>query len=268
MPLQLAFPDSLLHAETDAERASLAADAGFMGIEYRADGLATRIEAINAALKDVPVQASSVVLDGDDDFLSTDEPTRQRALDAVRHAMTDAVDIGAEHVVIVPTRGPLQMPDLMPYKAPIELAVDLMVMHLRSLMDLAYVFGVTLHLRPINTYETGFLTSLRQGVELRRRIKFNQHVKLAADLYHMRLDTPDLAADLQAHADSVGLLYLSDDAGTLPGLGTTDFAAVQTSLADHTGWAVLRPTKDSPPYSRRQLKTAVSRLRMAGFLGL
>ena len=203
-PLRLAVQEKLLTG-TDADKIAQAAALGVDGIEFNADGLTGRVDDISAALTDAPVSAAAVRLSTNYHFLSPDEPTRQQALDALRYAMTDAVDIGAAGVVLVPQPGPLTLPDLMPLKAPIELAVELMVMHLRSLSDLAYVFGIELYLHPLRPAESGFLNTLAQGVELRRRIKFHPHVWLAADTYH--------AADLNRRHAPVGASPVSGGRG-------------------------------------------------------
>ncbi len=232
-PMRLAVQEKLLTG-ADADKIAQAAALSVDGIEFNADGLTGRVDDISAVLTDAPVSAAAVRLSTDYHFLSPDEPTRQKALDALRYAMTDAVDIGADGVVLVPQPGPLTLPDLMPLKAPIELAVELMVMHLRSLSDLAYVFGIELYLHPLRPAESGFLNTLAQGVELRRRIKFHPHVWLAADTYH----AADLTDDTRP---SVRHLYLADtETGALP--------AAPADTDGVSGWAVVtRYDDDVPP---------------------
>lgn len=266
---RLAVDETLLDGDTDADKVQQAAALGVPGIEFAAAGLAARVDDISAVLRDMPVQAATVRLGTDYNFISPDEPTRQRALDALRYAMTDAVDIGASGVVIVPHSGAaLGLPDLMPLKAPVQIAVELMTLHLRTLSDLAYVFGIKLYLHPVNRYESAFLNSLAQGVELRRRIKFNAHVLLAADTYHMALTEAHPLDALTDAAASVGHVYLAANNGALPGDGAGDMAAVRDALAgaDTSGWAVMarRGVHDTPA-DTRALRRAVEHLRGAGF---
>ena len=268
LTLQLAIQERLLRGKTEADRVKQAATLGIRGIEYNSHGLSERVDDICAALQGAPVQAATVRLNTTYNFVAPDETTRQRALDHLRYAMTDAVDIGASGVVLVPHQGAsLGLPDLMPLKAPIQIAVELMTLHLRTLSDLAYVFGIKLYLHPVNRYETAFLNRLDQGVELRRRIKFNEHVLLAADTYHMGMTEDNPLRALEGAAKSIGHVYLAANNGKLSDQGTVDFPSVQQILAEQSGWAVITRygDYDSLP-TQRDLRHSVNYLHEAGFV--
>jgi sugar phosphate isomerase/epimerase len=179
--------------------------------------------------------------------------------------MTDAVDIGAGGVVLVPQPGSLDLPDLMPYKAPVQLGVELMVMHLRSLADLAYVFEINLYLLPVNRYDAAFMNLLDEGVELRRRIKFHKHILLAADTYHMAHTESDPVAALRKARNSVGYLYLAENNGGLPGSGRVDFGALRGALGERTTWAVVTRHDTPQPPGQHALQDAVAYLHGAGY---
>lgn len=246
---RLAVRETLLRGATPAERIAQAVQLGIGGIEFSAVGLNERVPELHALLSDAPVQASAVHLGTQLDFLSGDELTRQHALDKLRYAMTDAVDIGAEYVVMVPQGGAtLDLPNLMPFKAPIELALELMVWHLRSVSDLAYVFGVKLLMQPCRPAVTGFLQRLGQGEELRRRIKFHAHVSLAADLDELSYTEPDALAAVQRYDDAVSIIYGS--------LETLAPAAASLAQARADWWTL---TGDSAP-TPATLASVVSQL--------
>jgi len=265
---RLAVHERLLPGDTAAQRVKAAAEAGFAGIEYDADGLAARVPDIVAALRDAPVVAAAVHMGFHLDFLSQSEPTRQRALDALRFALTDAQDIDAETVAVVPQPGPvLDLPDLMPFKSPEQIAAELMIWHLRGYSDLAYVFGRVLALHPVNRYESAFLNRLAQGVELRRRLKFNKYVWLAADCYHMAHEEAAPLDALAEHADSINHVYLAEASGALPGIGNIDFAAVLGALPARAGWAVVRGYGIPAPPKARQLAACAAHLTEIGFEG-
>ncbi len=119
---RLAVHEDLLPGTTDTERIGAAAAAGFAAVEINAAGLAERVPTLNVALRKHGLAASSVHLGWDYDFLAADEATRQHALDALRGAMTDAVDLGAETVVFVPQVGrTLGLPNLMPFNTKHEI---------------------------------------------------------------------------------------------------------------------------------------------------
>ncbi|MEO0561438.1 MAG: sugar phosphate isomerase/epimerase family protein [Chloroflexota bacterium] len=264
--LRLAIHERLLPGDTDEARAAAAERLGFAGIEYDAENLETRVPSIVNALAGRDLVAASVHTGWTHDALSADEPTRQHALDRLREAFALAVDIGAPNVVMVPQPSrTLDLPDLMPFKSPIQLALELMVWHLRGYSDLAYVFGVKLMLHPVNRYESAFLNTLEQGVELRRRVKFSRHVWLAADSFQMTTAEPDPVTALTTHAEHVGMVYLADNTGGLPGTGMLDFAALRAGLPDEGGWAVVRSYHVDDAPSMRALHDAVSHLRESGF---
>ncbi|MEL6149509.1 MAG: sugar phosphate isomerase/epimerase family protein [Chloroflexota bacterium] len=265
--LRLAVQEALLTGTDEGERIQQAERLGVAGIEYNANGLAERVMDICAALEDTPLTAATVHLGWDANFVATEERVRQQALDQLRHAMTDAVDIGAGGVVLVPHTGAtLGLPDLMPLKAPIQIAVELMTLHLRTLSDLAYVFGIKLYLQPVNRYVSAFLNHLEQGVELRRRIKFSEHVLLAADTYHMSMTEDNPLEALEDASQSIGHLYLVEHNGRLPGTGVVDFATVRETLTDMVGWAVLTHyTTEADRPRPLALKRSVTHLQEAGF---
>lgn len=263
---RLAVHEGLLPGVTDDERLKAAAKAGFGAVEFNADGLAARVPDVNAALAAHGLVASSVHLGWKHDVLAADEPTRQRALDALRTAMTDAVDIGAATVVFVPQAGrELDLPNLMPFKSAMQVALELMTWHLRGYSDLAYVFEVNLLLHPVNRETSAFLNRLAQGAELLRRIKNHPHVWLAADTYHMLTTEPQSLGAVGAHAAALQLIYLSDNTGDLPGTGYTDFASVAATLQGRGGWAVVRGYHRDGRPSVAELRASRAHLETCGF---
>lgn len=244
----LAIHEHLLDGPTEAEKVAQAEALGVAGIEYDATGLDERVQAIREALKNSTVRAATVRYQGQ--LIDPDASVRSQALDDLRYAMVAAVDIGASGVVVAPHRGPLNLPDLMPLKAPIQIAVELMVLHLRAYSDLAYVFDINLYLLPRPETESAFLNTLAEGAELRRRIKNHAHVLLAADLRHT-----DSITALQPHAKALGHLYLQPD--------SIDFQAVYAALQQNGpgGWAAItgegagNPRLDSLKSTMRALQT-------------
>jgi len=263
---RLAVHEDLLPGTTDAERISAAAAAGFAAVEVNAAGLAERVPTLNAALHEHGLATSSVHLGWDYDFLAADEATRQHALDALRGAMTDAVDIGAKTVVFVPQVGrTLDLPNLMPFKSAMQVALELMVWHLRGYSDLAYVFEVNVLLHPVNRETSAFLNQLNQGAELLRRIKNHPHVQLAADTYHMLTAERESLGAVATHADALQLVYLADNTGDLPGTGSTDFSALAATLPENGGWAVVRGYHRDEPPTVAELAASRAHLERCGF---
>lgn len=236
--MRFAIQEDMLPGRSPMEKLQNAQRIGFEGVEFWAPGLTERVPEIAAAVEQTGIRAAAVNLGRRDGYLSPELPERERAISEMRQAMTDAVDIGAEHVVFVPHFGGPRMPDLTPYRSPIELESEMMVWLLRTVSDLAYAIGVELDMMPINHYETYFMNRLEQAVLFRRKIKDHPHVKIAAGIFHMALEETNLSESLRAHGKHIGYIHLADSNCRLPGQGLIDFAAVAAVLNEigYTGW--------------------------------
>jgi sugar phosphate isomerase/epimerase len=263
----IAIHETLLTGDTDAERLQNAKAAGFAGVAFDAAGLGARTESLLPLLRENGLKTATVHTGFDLNVLHPDIDTRQAALDELREALTYARDLEADTVTTVPhNERALGLPDLMPFRAPIHIAVELMTWHLRGYSDLAYVFDLKLLLHPVNRYQSAFLNTLAQGVELRRRIKFNEYVLLAADTFHMQMGEANPVAALTENAASVHTLFLTDNHGGLPGTGVTDFAAI-AQAAPNAHWAVVRGDGLPEAPSQAALVACVGYLRGVGFGG-
>lgn len=263
---QLAINTCLLTGKTDAEKVAQAKTVGADGIEVMADGLThERVEALNAACDAHGLRVVSVHMGVQHDFLTADESRREAALDELRLTLTRASDLNADAVILVPqNRTTLDMPNLLPFKTPMELTIEMMVWHLRVFSDLAYVFGLKLYLQPRAPYQTAFLNRLEQGAILRERIKDNPYVLLAPDTHHMTTSETNLYAALQAHANAVNIIHLADNHGGLAGTGMLDFAAIRAALGQQDGWGILTQHHGQTP-TTDGLAASVAHLRGAGF---
>src|SRR5262245_6908107 len=136
--MRIAIQEDMLPGRSIVEKLQNAQMLNFAGVEFWAHGLTERVPEIAAAIAETGVPAAAVNLGRRDGYLSPDLHERERAISAMRQAMGDAVDIGAGHVVFVPHFGGPRMPDLTPYRSPIELESEMMIWLLRTVSDLAY----------------------------------------------------------------------------------------------------------------------------------
>lgn len=236
--MKFAVQEHLLSGRSVVDKLKHAQALGLNGIEFFAEGLTERVPEIVAALEQTGLQVAAVNLGRRDGYLSPLLVEREQAISTMRQAMADALDLGAYHVVFVPHLGAPRMPDLTPYRAPIELDSEMMIWLLRTVSDLAYAIGVELDMLPVNHYESYFLNRLDQAAFFRRKIKDHAHVKVAANLFHLALEEPDIIGALREHAKHLSYVYLADHNGRLPGQGMMDFAAVTTVLREieYDGW--------------------------------
>jgi sugar phosphate isomerase/epimerase len=266
MTMQLAIQETMLPGRTVQQRCENARRAGLVGIEVYADGLTARVPEVAAALAQTGLAAAAVNLGHSDGYLSPDMAERERAVGRLRQAMADAVDLGARHVVFVPHYGPARMPDLRPYRAPVELDAEMMIWLLRTVSDLAYALGVELNILPVNHYETYFINRLEQAAAFRRKVKDHAHIKLAANLFHMALEEHNPVTALRDHAADVGYIQLADTNCRLPGDGLADFHTVAGALryAGYDGWLTLAADTLEPAAVMAGLPASLKMLHRAG----
>jgi sugar phosphate isomerase/epimerase len=266
--MQLAIQETMLPGRSTLDRLEYAARLGLAGVEFDAGNLTARVPEVAAALGHTGITAAAVNLGRQAGYLSPEMAEREAAIGRLRQAMADAVDIGAAHVIFVPHFGGPRMPDLTPYRSPVELEGEMLVWLLRTVSDLAYAIGVELDILPVNRYETYFLNRLEQAVFFRRKIRDHPHVKIAAALFHMALEEADITAALRQHAGHIGYLYLADHNGRLPGQGMIDFAAVAAALHDggYAGWLTLAasPPGENLPRLAAELPGSLDCIREAG----
>lgn len=264
--MRLAIQEALLPGRTARQRLEHAQRAGLAGVEVLAEGLTARVPEVAEALAETGLAAAAVNLGRADGYLSPDMAERERAVGRLRQAMADAVDLGAGHVVFVPHFGPPRMPDLRPYRAPVELDAEMMVWLLRTVSDLAYALGVELNILPVNRYETYFINRLEQAAAFRRKVKDHAHIKLAANLFHMALEEHSPAAALREYAPHLGYVQLADTNNRLPGEGLADFAAAAAALRDagYDGWLTLAAGTLEPAQVMAGLPACLETLRQAG----
>jgi sugar phosphate isomerase/epimerase len=238
---KLAIQEDMLPGRTVHERLSNAKRLNLSGVEFWADEVTERVPEIASALEQTGLSACGINLGRIDGYLSPDLQTREQAIGAMRQAMADAVDLNAEYVSFVPLFGTSLMPDLTPYRTPIDLEKEMMIWLLRTVSDLAYAIGTQLLMQPINHYETHFMNRVEQAKYFRKKIKDHDHVKIAPNLFHMALEEDDINATLQVHQEDIGVIYLADSNRRLPGHGLIPFNSLGKTLKtmNYDGWLVL-----------------------------
>jgi sugar phosphate isomerase/epimerase len=236
MFMPIAVQEHLLHGRSIMDKWANAHAYGLDGVEVNAENLTARVPEIAAAIEATGVRVAAVNLGRRDGYLSPERDEREAAISAMRQAMADAVDLNAAHVIFVPHFGSPRMPDLTPYRAPIELDAEMMIWLLRTVSDLAYAMGIELDMMPVNHYETYFMTRLEHAVRFRRKIKDHAHIKIAANLFHTALEESDWLGTLREHRAHIGYIQLSEHNSRLPGQGVLDFSALADTLGDYEGW--------------------------------
>jgi sugar phosphate isomerase/epimerase len=237
--MRIAVHERLLgDTEPLSGRLRRAKDAGFAGVEFEAAALAPQIDALIELLPQHGLEASALIYGDASAIIHPDPRTRHDGLEGVRLALTDAGDLGASGVVLT-LPGACLLPDLSPYKAPSELAFDLLIEHLRWLEDYANAMHTALYLQPDAT--SGVMRTLAGAVEAARRRSFHPCVRACADL-----GADSAPETLRAHAAQVACARLP--------AAMADHAA---ALPDFDGW--LSVYGSAPALDLRALALALQR---------
>ncbi|MHC4441365.1 MAG: TIM barrel protein [Planctomycetota bacterium] len=124
----------------------------------------------------------------------------------------------------------------------------------RELCDYAVGRGVTIILEPVNRYEIDFVNSVREGVELMKKVD-RANMKLMPDVFHMNIEDATIGGELAKSIDYIAYLHLADSNRLAPGQGHTDFQDIFDHLkqANYDGWVSVEILpKPDPDTAARQ----------------
>jgi 5-keto-L-gluconate epimerase len=95
--------------------------------------------------------------------------------------------------------------------------------------------GVRIALEPINRYETPFVNTAQEGVNLIRRVGA-ANLGLLLDTFHMNIEEPSIESSIRTTAGSIFHFHVADSNRWHPGAGHLDFASILAALTS-TGYA-------------------------------
>jgi len=102
---------------------------------------------------------------------------------------------------------------------------------LRHYAEIAGNSGINLLLEPINRYETNFVNSALEGLELIEAIG-HPCVKLLLDTFHMNIEETDPCASIRKAGQQLGYIHFADSNRQAPGRGHINFPAILKALVD------------------------------------
>jgi 5-keto-L-gluconate epimerase len=111
-------------------------------------------------------------------------------------------------------------------EAQINAAVDT----LRRISNIACDLGVCLLIEPINHYETNFINTADEGIELIENIG-QPCVRLLLDTYHMNIEESNSCATIYRARKYLGYIHFADNNRQAPGQGQINFQAIFDVLA-------------------------------------
>ena len=179
------------------------------------------------------------------DPTSNEAVKRQRGIDYLLSCIDDCVTLGAS-LLSGPLYGsPLVFAGRAPHpidEAARQLRLSWGVEGLQRVGMVAGDAGLRLGIEPLNRYETDFLNTARQGVDLVRRIGLPS-VGLMLDTFHMNIDDDDIPGAIRSAGDSLFHFQANENHRGYLGTGHIDWTAVVRALADigYEGTITLEP---------------------------
>jgi sugar phosphate isomerase/epimerase len=126
--------------------------------------------------------------------LTGNDAKPEAALEYAKGACEWAASLGAQ-VVVLGSAGAKNLPAGFSYAAGKAQFLDF----LNNLEMVAGPLGLTVAVEPLNSNESNFITSVREGIELVQELNC-QHIRLLADYYHMRMEDEDATVILKTGA--------------------------------------------------------------------
>jgi len=225
----------LLPGNDPADQAKWGADHGAEGVELSAwgglEGLRRVAEAVHGILPVTSVCGNcDEAGNGSFDFLDPDPAKRRRSIEGSRALLEFCGEVGAAGQIVPPIFGPARVPDLSPWKTPLEIEEELMLATLRELGPVAASHGTLFLVEPLNRYEQHYLRRLSDAA----RVIDASNVPglgILADLFHMHIEETDSPAALREAGTRVRHVHLADNTRMEPGSGDIDLAAAFAALA-------------------------------------
>ncbi|MFK4149251.1 sugar phosphate isomerase/epimerase family protein [Streptomyces sp. NPDC004065] len=174
---------------------------------------------------DLPVEAT--VCGAPDADLSSDDPEIvRRGEAAIARGIEVAGDIGATLV-----GGPNFSAVQRYHSPPSAAARERIVESYARLADRAASAGLRLGLEALNRYESNFVNTLAQAADIVRKVG-SSSLFVHADLFHMNMEEPCLAAAVKDVGDVLGYVHVAESNRGALGTGNTDWPAFFTALAE------------------------------------
>jgi len=232
---------------------------GYDGVELAlANAEEINVAAINSLIKkygiEIPVISTGRVFsEAHLWFTHPEEKIRDKAI----QRMKDIIEIASQckaNVNIGRVRGNI------PENRPRKEAEERFFSTLMECSDFAALRGVQLLLEPVNRYETNFINSLEESVEIVDKLN-RENIKLMPDTFHMNIEDASIVDSVKKAGDKIGYVHFADSNRWPPGQGHLNFSQIIAALKEigYEGYitveAVPKPNPD------KAAKMAISFLR-------
>ncbi|MDR7543479.1 MAG: sugar phosphate isomerase/epimerase family protein [Armatimonadota bacterium] len=158
-------------------------------------------------------------------FTHPDAGVRRRAVEGVTRCVDIAVQVGAPFVSVGIVRG-----KLVDGASRAEAAAHLAAC-LREAALYAGARGITLALEPGNRYETDFVHTVREALDLLAEVGLPS-LRLLVDTFHMNIEEASIPDAVRLGAAHLVHVHFADSNRRAPGWGHLDFGAVARALRE------------------------------------
>ena len=213
---------------TDLPLVGKVAEAGFDWIEIPIGSIDQPIDyrEVATAIRDRGLGVSVGAIFGDDcDFVLEDPARNQTAITYVKHCIDAAQALGSRLVA-----GPLYSSHRRLWRAT-ERRRDLerASRYLREVGDYAADRGVIIGIEPLNRFETSFIITVEQGMELIALVD-SPAVQLMCDFFHMNIDEKDLPAAVERMGSHLVHIHACENDRGVPGTGHVPWKGIAAAL--------------------------------------
>lgn len=193
---------------------------GYDEIEFAAEPYTLKANECNALMKKYHLKCNSLCgIFNDERDLTGDGELGEKAVQYLRDSVDFAVAVGAKIIIVVPS--PVGRTIKPEGKSIEDLKVNA-VKNLKQAADYAEKKGVKFAIETINRYETYFINTIHDALELVDKIN-SPAVGVMADLFHMNIEERSTVSSLCEAGDRLLHVHIADNTREAAGMGNTDF---------------------------------------------
>jgi D-psicose/D-tagatose/L-ribulose 3-epimerase len=206
------------------------AQAGFDMIELPFETTDAFDYAAAAIIRDHGLGVSTAAAMGPDrDLIHSDSQIRDNGVAYIRHCIEASQTLGASNLI-----GPIYSAVGRTWHATAEERardLDLLVSQFRPLAGYAADHNVTLCLEPLNRFETSFLNTAAQTIEVIDRVD-HPGCQLMLDTFHMNIEEASLGEAIRAAGPRLRHVHACENDRGAPGAGHVPWPEVAAALKD------------------------------------
>ncbi|NNG67646.1 sugar phosphate isomerase/epimerase family protein [Caldanaerobacter subterraneus] len=154
-------------------------------------------------------------------FTHSDECVREKAIERVKEFM-DIAKIFNAKVIIGSIRGKLPEGEKERYE---NYALECFA----KVLEKAEKEEVELLIEPINRYETNFINTTKEALELIEKLS-SKYLKIHLDTFHMNIEEENFHKAVMLAGDKLGHIHFADSNRKYPGSGHINFVEVKNAL--------------------------------------